>query len=387
MGGLDTKRTALQKHIEELKQFEREYRTRLKAYLESQLRDLHGRGEGLEAELGRTGDVPDRPPAAATGSQRPADNSYGAGSRSALDRPAGNLYPAVGSDSRKPSAHPRRGRAAGRRRPGWLERLIVCSIGDGRRWRDRSRSRGRSRPASDEERRPATTSPAQVFPSPFETGRVPAAVPGGTGSAGAAVPDATVSSAGTTPAIGPNRSRGAIPAQSAARRRSRVRARTRMLVPMAHRHSSGRSRQRRPERRLGVDRGRTRWYGTGTTVRRAADDYDDDVPTIERSGRRAVSRVGHRSTTATASPHVPRGARRRRSSALPPARLRAPDGPGQRTRCAIGEAIELGFTPCALCEPDSTLLAEASQRLTVRRAAEGFGRERPERLIEPPIDG
>jgi hypothetical protein len=27
----------------------------------------------------------------------------------------------------------------------------------------------------------------------------------------------------------------------------------------------------------------------------------------------------------------------------------------------IGEAIELGFTPCALCEPDTNLLAEASQ--------------------------
>jgi DivIVA domain-containing protein len=53
MGGLDAKRTALQKHIEELKQFEREYRTRLKAYLESQLRDLDGRGQGLEAELAR----------------------------------------------------------------------------------------------------------------------------------------------------------------------------------------------------------------------------------------------------------------------------------------------------------------------------------------------
>jgi DivIVA domain-containing protein len=53
MGGLDAKRSALQKHIEELKQFEREYRTRLKAYLESQLRDLDGRGQGLEAELGR----------------------------------------------------------------------------------------------------------------------------------------------------------------------------------------------------------------------------------------------------------------------------------------------------------------------------------------------
>jgi DivIVA domain-containing protein len=54
MGGLDAKRTSLQKHIEELKQFEREYRTRLKAYLESQLRDLEGRGQGLEAELQRT---------------------------------------------------------------------------------------------------------------------------------------------------------------------------------------------------------------------------------------------------------------------------------------------------------------------------------------------
>ena len=54
MGGLDAKRTALQKHIEELKQFEREYRTRLKAYLESQLRDLDGRAQGLEAEVNRT---------------------------------------------------------------------------------------------------------------------------------------------------------------------------------------------------------------------------------------------------------------------------------------------------------------------------------------------
>jgi DivIVA domain-containing protein len=54
MGGLDAKRSALQKHIEELKQFEREYRTRLKAYLESQLRDLDGRGQGLEAEMTRT---------------------------------------------------------------------------------------------------------------------------------------------------------------------------------------------------------------------------------------------------------------------------------------------------------------------------------------------
>ncbi|MGC9667358.1 DivIVA domain-containing protein [Planosporangium sp. 12N6] len=53
IAGLDAKRTALQKHIEELKQFEREYRTRLKAYLESQLRDLGARAQGLEADLNR----------------------------------------------------------------------------------------------------------------------------------------------------------------------------------------------------------------------------------------------------------------------------------------------------------------------------------------------
>ncbi|MFD0558931.1 DivIVA domain-containing protein [Stackebrandtia endophytica] len=47
MGNLEAKRSALHKHIEELKTFERQYRTRLKAYLESQLRDLTGRGEGV----------------------------------------------------------------------------------------------------------------------------------------------------------------------------------------------------------------------------------------------------------------------------------------------------------------------------------------------------
>ncbi|GIH04770.1 cell wall synthesis protein Wag31 [Rhizocola hellebori] len=55
ISGLDAKRTALQQHIDTLKQFEREYRTRLKAYLESQLRDLEGRGQTLEAEIGRDG--------------------------------------------------------------------------------------------------------------------------------------------------------------------------------------------------------------------------------------------------------------------------------------------------------------------------------------------
>jgi DivIVA domain-containing protein len=57
MGGLEAKRTALSKHLEELKQFEREYRTRLKAYLESQLRDLAGRGEALQDEASNGGAV------------------------------------------------------------------------------------------------------------------------------------------------------------------------------------------------------------------------------------------------------------------------------------------------------------------------------------------
>src|SRR5439155_23707166 len=79
MGGLDTKRSALQKHIEELKQFEREYRTRLKAYLESQLRDLDGSGKGLEAEMTRT----DASRAGGTGLAAAGAGAYGA--RSGLD--------------------------------------------------------------------------------------------------------------------------------------------------------------------------------------------------------------------------------------------------------------------------------------------------------------
>jgi len=42
---LERRRQALEQHIEGLRAFEREYRTRLKAYLEAQLRDLDGRGQ------------------------------------------------------------------------------------------------------------------------------------------------------------------------------------------------------------------------------------------------------------------------------------------------------------------------------------------------------
>lgn len=84
MGGLDAKRTALQEHIEGLKQFEREYRTRLKAYLESQLRDLDGRGQGLEAEMSRADSGRG---GAATGGLATAGlaGSYGGGRSGALE--------------------------------------------------------------------------------------------------------------------------------------------------------------------------------------------------------------------------------------------------------------------------------------------------------------
>ncbi len=49
VGELDRRRQELEVHIEGLRAFEREYRTRLKAYLETQLRDLDGRGQAAAA--------------------------------------------------------------------------------------------------------------------------------------------------------------------------------------------------------------------------------------------------------------------------------------------------------------------------------------------------
>ena len=46
IGNLDAEREKLERKIEDLRSFEREYRARLKSYLEGQLRDLEGRGDG-----------------------------------------------------------------------------------------------------------------------------------------------------------------------------------------------------------------------------------------------------------------------------------------------------------------------------------------------------
>jgi DivIVA domain-containing protein len=50
IGSITRDKSVLEKKIDELRTFEREYRTRLKTYLESQLRDLDGRGSAAPAE-------------------------------------------------------------------------------------------------------------------------------------------------------------------------------------------------------------------------------------------------------------------------------------------------------------------------------------------------
>ena len=53
MGNLEEKRTSLERKIEELRTFEREYRTRLRSYLESHLRDLDSRGSAEPSSASR----------------------------------------------------------------------------------------------------------------------------------------------------------------------------------------------------------------------------------------------------------------------------------------------------------------------------------------------
>ncbi len=55
IGTLETERATLERKVEELRAFEREYRTRLKSYLEGQLRELEGRSTEAPAGQGGSG--------------------------------------------------------------------------------------------------------------------------------------------------------------------------------------------------------------------------------------------------------------------------------------------------------------------------------------------
>ena len=101
LGDLDNRRRALEQHIESLRGFEREYRTRLKAYLEAQLRDLDSRSASGSTPAGQA-------PGAGGGQARPAD----AAQRSAPPadgqaRPAADATPRPAPDA-APSGEPPR---------------------------------------------------------------------------------------------------------------------------------------------------------------------------------------------------------------------------------------------------------------------------------------
>jgi DivIVA domain-containing protein len=53
LAGLSLEKDHLEKEIDELRTFERDYRARLKTYLNSQLRDLNGRGSAVPVDSGR----------------------------------------------------------------------------------------------------------------------------------------------------------------------------------------------------------------------------------------------------------------------------------------------------------------------------------------------
>lgn len=72
IGDLDNRRRSLEQHIEGLRAFEREYRTRLKAYLETQLRDLDVRGEAAAPVSPLSAALPMTPPPAPFLSAAPA---------------------------------------------------------------------------------------------------------------------------------------------------------------------------------------------------------------------------------------------------------------------------------------------------------------------------
>ncbi len=75
MGDLESERTAMQTKVEELRAFEKEYRTRLRSYLEGQLRDLEAKGPQVAppAPSGSSGPpAPASPAPSATPSPAPS---------------------------------------------------------------------------------------------------------------------------------------------------------------------------------------------------------------------------------------------------------------------------------------------------------------------------
>jgi DivIVA domain-containing protein len=79
MAELERRRRDLERQVDDLRAFEREYRTRLKAYLETQLRELAGRGLGADGPAPSTPAAPPTTPPATPQSPPPTARAEGAG--------------------------------------------------------------------------------------------------------------------------------------------------------------------------------------------------------------------------------------------------------------------------------------------------------------------
>ena len=213
--------------------------------------------------------------------------------------------------------------------------------------------------ADDEDAPAGDNTPTQVFPSPFretvDTGRRSRWDRFRRGG----VPDATLSGAEpSAPVSSESPNRGAIPAQSPARGGSFSPDDGDVRPGGASTHSGSESTTDTGSDAAGLAAAGRDGMASATSFD-AQDDYDDefddevppDEPDAESVSLDDAARVAALSREVLVIDGRPRyhlphcvHLMGRDSEPLP-----------------IGEAIELGFTPCALCQPDSKLLAEASQ--------------------------
>ncbi len=214
--------------------------------------------------------------------------------------------------------------------------------------------------AEDEDAPAGDNTPTQVFPSPFRETVEPGRRSRWDRFRRGGVADATLSGAESTPPVSTeSRGRGAIPTQSPSHAgRSDPEDRD-VRAGGASAHSGSESTTETGTDNAGLAAAGRGGMASATPFEARDDDYDDefddeipaDEPDAESVSLDDAARVAALSREVLVIDGRPRyhlphcvHLMGRDSEPLP-----------------IGEAIDLGFTPCALCEPDSKLLAEASQ--------------------------
>ena len=132
MGDLEGERNAMQAKVDELRNFEKEYRTRLRSYLEGQLRDLEAKAAVPAAAAAAAAPAAVRGPASSPGAgpgRAPGEHGPAvvpaAARRSGAAPAAPTLQPSPGA--RRPERSPRPGRLAPRQRT--QGHLVPASVG------------------------------------------------------------------------------------------------------------------------------------------------------------------------------------------------------------------------------------------------------------------